>query len=372
MSSGLIPAEIRSSPAAIRETVDLAGEQARLVAVEFRARSVRRIFIIGNGTSYHSSLAAAWLFRRHATPDDPVVVPLTAGDFRHYPPQLGPTDAVVGVSASGEFRDVISVVEHLRGRVPTAAVVHVPNSSLTQLADHTIVAAGGPSAVPVMTKTYSSTLTAALLLIAHLFDDRRTRDIVDGVLQAADQVAWAIDAASERVSGLAPRLAASEHMFVYGSGAAYAAALEGALKLKEISLVHAEGAETWEMASGAATMIGPGACVVMLAPTGPGHEAAVELSRHCREWGAQVVEVSPLPSGTDAVLPLPEGVVEDLAPLHSVPPVALLAYELALQRGIDPDRPGWTERYRKQGMTHVAGAGGAPSVPRIPAGHPDA
>ena len=121
--------------------------------------------MIGNGTSYHSSLAAATLYRRHAEPDDPAVVALTAGEFRTYLPALGPRDAVLGISASGEFRDVVAVFEALSGRIPTVAVVHVPGSTLDGTADHVVRSAGGPSNVPVMTKTFAATLVAAELVL---------------------------------------------------------------------------------------------------------------------------------------------------------------------------------------------------------------
>ena len=93
---------------------------------------VRRVHVIGNGTSYHSSLAAATLYRHHAGPDDPVVVPTTAAEFLVYPPVLGPRDAVVGISSSGEFKDVVAVAAAVRGRIPMAGIVHVPGSTLDE------------------------------------------------------------------------------------------------------------------------------------------------------------------------------------------------------------------------------------------------
>jgi glucosamine--fructose-6-phosphate aminotransferase (isomerizing) len=138
------------------------------------------------------------------------------------------------------------------------------------------------------------------------------------------------------------------------------AALEAALKLKEMALVHAEGAETWEMTSGAATMLGPEAVVIALAPEGPARPAMADLLRHAVAWGSRVIEVGParLVEGS-ALLPLPAGAVEDHAPLTAVPPVALLAFALARRRGANPDRPDWIERYHSQGLTHILGAGKA-------------
>jgi len=356
--TGRIAAEIRDEPAAIRATLaasrDAAGETAEVLV----AGGVRRVHLIGNGTSYHSSLAAALVHRRLANADDPLVLAWTAGEFRHYAPDLADGDAVVGISASGEFRDVIAVTEALKGRIPTVAIVHNPGSTLTGLADHVILSAGGPSSVPVMTKTFASTLTAAILLVGELLGDDRAEDTVTALTAAAGDAEEAIDRSAPLVDALADDLAAAEHVFVVGSGGGYVAALEGALKLKEMALIHAEGSESWEMASGAATLIGPSSTVVALAPNGRGRDAVLDVTRHCAEWGARIVEIAPEAAipGADH-LPLATAAEEDLASLSALPPLALLADALARVRGIDPDVPAWTERYRSQGLTHVIGAG---------------
>jgi glucosamine--fructose-6-phosphate aminotransferase (isomerizing) len=357
MTDGIIWEEILEEPAAIRSTVADARGPAREIAAELRARRVRRLYLIGNGTSYHTALAAATVYRRHAGPDHPILEALTAGEFRHYTPQLAAADAVVGVSASGEFRDVVAVAEELAGRIPVIAVVHVRGSRLTTLTDHVLLASGGPSAVPVMTKTFASTLAATILLVAEVLGGDRADTLALELLRAADDAERAIELAEPLVPALAERYAAAEHLFVVGSGGGHPAALEAALKLKEMAVVHAEGSESWEMASGAATLIGPTSTVVALAPAGRGREAVTDVARHSAEWGARVIEAGPgqAVAGSD-LLPLPASASEDLASLTAVPPIALFAFALARARGHDPDRPTWTERYRKQGLTHVVGA----------------
>ncbi len=361
MIEGIVPAEIRAEGAAIRATLAEALPAARAAAAALRAAGTRRIHVIGNGTSYHSSLAAATLYRRHAASGDPTVIALDAGEFRHYLPALGPGDAVVGISASGEFRDVLAVVEALRGRIPTVGIVHVPGSGLDRAADHVVRSAGGPSTVPVMTKTFVATLAATHLVLGELLGGERAAGLRAALAAAADDVEAAVATAVTRVEPLAASLAGAEHVFVLGSGNATAAAFEAALKLKEMALIHAEGAESWEMASGAATIVGPGSVVVALAPTGPGRAATLDVARHAAGWGARVIEVGPgagpATAGADH-LPLPASAGEDLAPLTAVAPVAMLAFVLARHRGHDPDRPGWVERYHSQGLRHIVGVGG--------------
>ncbi len=357
MIQGTVPAEIREGPEAIRATIRSAGPTARGVAGRWRAQGIRRVHVIGNGTSFHSSLASTALYRRSAGPDDPVVVPLTAADFVTYPPALGPADAIVGISSSGEFKDVVAAAERHRGSVPFAAVVHVEGSTLTRVASDVVMSAGGPSTVPVMTKTFSSTLAATELLLLELLGPAAGDALRADLLAAADAAESAIAAAEPLVDDLARRLQHAEHLFVTGGGLAYPAALEAALKLKEMALVHAEGAEAWEMTSGAATMLGPDAVVIALAPEGPARDAVGELLGHAAAWGATTIEVGPgrLQPGS-ALLPLPVSAAEAHAPLSAVPPVALLAFALARLRGADPDHPGWIERYHSQGLRHILGA----------------
>ncbi len=353
---GTIPGEIREGPAAIRATVDAAGASVRGVAADLRGRGVGRVWVIGNGTSYHSSLHAAGLARRLSRPGDPIAIPVTAGEFRSFRPTLDRRDAIVGVSASGEFRDVLGVFEEVRGQVPTVGIVHVPGSSLTRVADHVIFSAGGPSGAPVMTKTFSATLSATILMLAAILGDDALDEVSTGIRLAADHAERAIADAWPVVEELAAEIAEAEHLFVVGGGLAFPAALEAALKLKEMALVHAEASETWEMASGPATIVGPGSVVVSLAPDGRARAATDDVVRHCREWGARVIEVAPSRAvGDSRWLVVPAGVDERFAPLTVVPPIALLAYVLAGLRGATPDRPGWTERYHSQGLMHIVG-----------------
>jgi glucosamine--fructose-6-phosphate aminotransferase (isomerizing) len=353
---GTVPSEIQEGPAAIRATVDAAEGSVRAVAGQLRAQGVRRAWVIGNGTSFHSSLHAAGLARRLAGPDDPIAIPVTAGDFRTFLPRLDRGDVVVGISASGEFRDVLGVFEEVRGRVPTVAIVHVPGSSLTRVADHVVLSAGGPSGAPVMTKTFSSTLSATILMLGAMLGDETLDQVAADLRLAATHAERAIADAWPAVEVIAAELADAEHIFVVGGGLAYPAALEAALKLKEMALVHAEASETWEMASGPATIVGPGTVVVSLAPDGPARAATDDVVRHCREWGARVIEVAPSRAVADShFLAVPADVDERYAPLTVVPPVALLAYVIAGLRGATPDRPSWTERYHSQGLTHIVG-----------------
>jgi glutamine---fructose-6-phosphate transaminase (isomerizing) len=360
MIEGIIPAEILEGPAAIRATLDAATPAARDAAAFLADRDVRRVFVIGNGTSYHSALAATALQGRFAGPDDPIAIARTAGDFRTNRPALGPHDAVVGISASGEFADVVAVFEELRGQTPTVGIVHVPGSTLTRLADRIVTSAGGPSNVPVMTKTFSSTLVATELTLLAQLGDGPLEAASQAIAAAAGHAEASIGSMAEGVQRVVDRLERYDHVFVVGAGIAHIASLEAALKLKEIALVHAEGGETWEVTSGAATMIDERSAVIALAPPGAGRAATADLVRHLAGWGAAMIEVGPERIVPDSLLvEIPPSADEDHAPLVVVPPVALAAFHLARRRGLDPDRPHWVARYHSQGLKHILGVDAA-------------
>ncbi len=353
MSSESILRELRELPAAIRATLAETRPSAARAASAIWERSPRRVYVIGNGTSFYSALAASYTARALAGPEDPSVLAMMAGDFRYFTPALGAGDAVVGVTASGEFRDVLATFERLEGRCLRIGITHVPGSSITRLADATLIGGGGPSRVPVMTKTYASTLTATHLLMLELFS--ASRDYFADLEASADRAAAAISEAEKSVPYLVPELSEVEHAFCFGAGNAYAAALEGALKLKEMPLLHAEGSETWEMASGPSTMVDERALCIALYNGSKGDESTAAVARHTREWGARVVDIGPERPTGDMHLRVAVPQKEAFASLALVAPLYLLAYRVARARDIDPENPHWRERYHAQGMTHIVG-----------------
>jgi glucosamine--fructose-6-phosphate aminotransferase (isomerizing) len=353
MPHALISEEIRATPDAIRATIDETRPTARVAAGAIKARAPRRVFITGNGTSYYSSLAASYTARALAGPSDPFVLAMLSGDLRYYTPSLTEQDVIVGVSASGEFRDVIALFERLHGKALLIGITHIAGSSITKLADFTLISGGGPSQVPVMTKTYASTLTAIHLLMLEMFS--ATEMVFTDLAASADRAHDAIEGAHQRVPALVRALDGFEHSFYFGAGPGYAAALEGSLKMKEMALLHAEGSETWEMASGPATMVDQNTFCVALYSGGSGDEFTRDGAQKAREWGARVIEVGPDASAGDFHLRVTPPQFEPFATLSLIPPVAYLAEQIARSKGLNPDRPHWRERYHAQGMTHIIG-----------------
>lgn len=359
-SKGTILREIAEGPDAIRVTIEESRDAAHAAAALMRSAGVRRVFLIGNGTSLFSCEFVAGWYRVLAGPMDPLLIPISAGEFLHHRPRIRASDAVLGISSSGEFRDVVGAIREVRGSVPVVGVVQVATSTVATLADALVVAGGGAGETPVMTKTFLSTATAAAMVALGLLADHDAADAGRAQLWiAADHAEQAIGEAEPLVGPLAERLREFQHAFVVGTGGAAVAAREGALKLKEMAILHAEGVETWEAESGSATIIGPGSFLVGIRPGAPSEAATERLSRLSGEWGATVVEVaqeSRVPGAT--LLPIPSGALDVLAALYAVPPIALLGYHLAVARGLNPDEPTWATRYASQGLSHIVGGSG--------------
>jgi glucosamine--fructose-6-phosphate aminotransferase (isomerizing) len=352
--SGIVPTEIFQTPEAVRATLAAVASAARDAAAAMRERAARRMFFVGNGTSHYTGLAASYTARALAGPEDPLFLAVPAGDFRHLTPALGPRDAIIGMSASGEFRDVLAVFDQWRGRCLRIGITQVPGSSLARLADVALVCGGGPSHVPVMTKTYATTLTAAHLLVLEYFG--APRPWFADLAASADRCAEALRGAEAALDGAVDALARMEHAFYFGAGGGYAAALEGALKMKEMALLHAEGSETWEMASGPATMVSTRTFCVALYSGGPADEGSAQVAGRVRAWGAPLLEIGPRGAAGHWQVPVAAPAHDSFASLALVPVAALLAYRVARARGLEPDAPAWRERYRQLGMTHLAGA----------------
>ena len=209
-----------------------------------------------------------------------------------------------------------------------------------------------------MTKTYSATLAATELLLIELLGDEAGDALTARARAPPRTQPTPRSPPPSRWSSRSPTgLRDVRHLFVTGGGLGYPAALEAALKLKEMALVHAEGAEAWEMTSGAATMLGPDAVVIALAPAGPaagGPRRAADprrgLGRAHDRGGAASGSVE-----GSALLPLPADAAEDHAPLSAVPPVALLAVRA---------RPCARRQSRPPRLDRAVPQPGAPAHPR--------
>ena len=321
--------------------------QVALPQMDFDMSSVDRITIVACGTSYYAGLVAKYWCEHFARV--PVDIDY-ASEFRYRDPVLQEGGLALFISQSGETADTLAALRHCRaaGQI-IAAVVNVPTSSMAREADLLLPTHAGPEIGVASTKAFTCQLAVLAALAAHLAvrKGRMTRteeaEIVRHLLEAPAALNAALNL-DDDIAAIAPLVAPARDVLYLGRGPDYPLALEGALKLKEISYIHAEGYAAGEMKHGPIALIDEHVPVIVLAPSGPLFEKTVSNMQEVRARGGKIVLVSDS-SGLDeagegcvATIEMPR-VHPLIAPLVYAVPVQLLAYHVACVKGTDVDQP---------------------------------
>ncbi len=342
--------EIHEQPQAIADTllgrVRLSDADAALDELPDAVFAARRIVVVACGTSYHAGLALQYLA------ESLVRIPVrceVASEFRYRDPVLLDGDVVLAISQSGETADTLAAVAEARRRGRTvAAVCNVVGSSLARTADAVVYTHAGPEISVASTKAFTTQLTALLLLAVALGRRRGTLDAARGLsileaLRAAPEAIGRVLAGEEAIRAIARRYVDARNMLYLGRGLGYPVALEGALKLKEISYIHAEGYPSGEMKHGPIALVDATLPVVAIATPGPGYEKVLSNLEEVRARGGRIVALSAagdeaVAALADHVIPVPE-VHEAVAPIVATVPLQLFAYHVADAKGTDVDQP---------------------------------
>jgi glucosamine--fructose-6-phosphate aminotransferase (isomerizing) len=341
--------EIYEQPRAVTDTLRgrllVDGKDALLDGLEIKPLP-RRLVLLACGTSYHAGLVGKFLIEAAARL--PVEVDL-ASEFRYRDPVIGPDDLVVGISQSGETADTLAAIKEAKARgARTLAICNVVDSALARTADGTVYTHAGPEIGVASTKCFTAQLAALALLAIHL--GRRTgalgeaaaSDLIRELLLIPNKMAEALGELGD-LKALARRYKDAKDFLYLGRGTNYPIALEGALKLKEISYIHAEGYAAGEMKHGPIALIDDGIPVVVIAPRGKGYEKVLSNLAQVRAREGHVIAVATkgdqeIAENCRDVLWVPDA-PSLLQPLLTVLPLQLLAYAVALARGNDVDQP---------------------------------
>ncbi|MGI8587333.1 MAG: glutamine--fructose-6-phosphate transaminase (isomerizing) [Chloroflexia bacterium] len=325
--------EIWEQPGLIRQIVGEGGEQAAQLAGFLSTAS--DIYFTGCGTAYHAGLMGTYVLAQVA---DRMAHTIYAHELPNFTPFLHEQQAVVALSQSGETIDVLDAVRAAHASaVPVAALVNVPGSTLSREADLTLLLGAGPEKCVLSTKAFTAKV-AYLMLAAGVIGGREAEVHAALSEAAAEMDAMRADGRIDVVRALAERIQHSEHLFVVGRGACYPLALEAALKVKEVSYIHAEGFASGELKHGVIALVEKGTPCIVFAPSGPDEAQALTTAGELRARGALVVGVGPQSHPVFDVH-LRVDASGHAFPLAALPPVQLLAYNLALLRGLDPDKP---------------------------------
>jgi glutamine---fructose-6-phosphate transaminase (isomerizing) len=343
--------EIFEQPLVVAQTLQsylkpLQGQVA-LPIPDFDFSGVTRVQIVACGTSYYAGMVASYWLEQFAR--IPVEIDF-ASEFRYREPVLEAGGLALFISQSGETADTLAALRHARAEgQKIAAVVNVPTSSMSREADLLLPTHAGTEIGVASTKAFTCQLAVLAALAANLARVRgrlsaeAERDIVTHLAEAPAAMNAAL-AHDEAVAAIAPLVAKARDVLYLGRGPDFAMALEGALKLKEISYIHAEGYAAGEMKHGPIALIDEHVPVIVLAPSGPYFEKTVSNMQEVRARGGQVILISDADGiaaageGCLATLEMPK-VHPLIAPLVYAIPVQLLAYHVAVLKGTDVDQP---------------------------------
>lgn len=346
--------EIYEQPKAVRDTVQIHVNDADEVVfdnLKWTKADISRIdhiLITACGTAYHAGLVAKYYIERFAR--IPVSVEI-ASEYRYSHPLTSEGTFVIVVSQSGETIDTLAALkEAKRLGAQSLAVTNSIGSSIAREADYTVYTLAGPEIAVASTKAYTTQLVALLMLALYMGQVKGTvspeevKDIIAALKALPDDIEKVLaDKERERMAGFADSLIRANDIFYLGRSIDYAIAMEGALKLKEISYIHAEAYAGGELKHGTLALITPETPVISVVTQDEIAPKMYSNIQEVRARGAEVIGIGyeddeEIEKYTTAVVRIPR-VAEFIAPILSVIPMQLLAYYTGIKRGNDVDKP---------------------------------
>ena len=303
---------------------------------------IKRIILLGCGTSWHACLVGAYLFE--GVSKVPTIVEY-ASEFRYRDPILSPSDLVIALSQSGETADTIAALEEAKSKgARTLGIVNVVSSTIARMVEGGVYMKAGREIGVASTKAFTSNLVSLYLMAVYfgrlkkVVSDDESLKMMEELSKVPGHVQEILNE-SGKIEGIASKYFNSSNALYLGRNYNFPIALEGALKLKEISYIHAEGYPAAEMKHGPIALIDENMPVVVLAPEGRLYgKVLINISEVKSRKGKVIVITTNGLGDFDEVIKIPK-VSESLMPLLSVIPTQLLAYYIAKKRGCEIDKP---------------------------------
>ena len=318
-----------------------------LPALPFALADVSRITISACGSAFYAGLTARfWLESLAGVPADADV----ASEFRYRAPPMAPGGLGLLVSQSGETADTLAALRYMKARGQNIlSVLNVPESSMARDSDAVLDSIAGPEIGVASTKAFTAQLTVLAVFALAMAQARRALDeaeiirLSDALLEIPSKAAEVL-ADEAPIRRLAARIAEARDVLYLGRGACFPIALEGALKLKEISYIHAEGYAAGEMKHGPIALIDKAVPVIAICPSGPLFEKTASNLQEAAARGGQIVLFSDAAGAArlrsiaaeTVILPTVDPFAAPI--LHAIP-VQMLAYHVAVLKGTDVDQP---------------------------------
>jgi glucosamine--fructose-6-phosphate aminotransferase (isomerizing) len=346
--------EIFEQPRAIEDTLrgrldrehgDIDGAEIGLSAED--ARRIQRVYLLACGTSHHAAMIGRHYFERLARV--PATVEL-ASEFRARDPVVLPGDLVIAISQSGETLDTLVAAKLAKERgARVLALANVMGSAIPRMADGELYTRAGPEMGVASTKCFTAQLIALLMLALYVGRRRdaisadRARELVEGMARLPHLMRDVLQGTRQLTLSLARRYLDARDVLFLGRGPSFPIALEGALKLKEISYVHAEGYAAGEMKHGPIALIDSSVPVIVLVPRDEFRDKSMSNLQEAKARGGRIIAIAT--EGDEDARKLADEVIEiaaadgDLLPLLTILPLQLYAYYVADLKGTDVDQP---------------------------------
>lgn len=342
--------EIMEQPKVIRDTVTPRIKNGEVVLdgieLDRYLDTVNKIVITACGSAYHAGFVGKYVLEKLARV--PVEVDL-ASEFRYRDPMINKNSLVIAVSQSGETADTLAALKEAKRRgAKTIAIVNVVSSAIATTADNVIYTWAGPEIAVATTKAYSAQLTVFYLLAIYMarrlgkIDDARNAQLIADLINLPEKVEKLFEQKTV-IQNMASLYFNEKHIFFIGRNLDYASALEGSLKLKEISYIHSEAYAAGELKHGTISLIEEGRLVVAVACQNQLFEKTLSNIREVKARGADIIAIANennavIQSETDKVLYIPSTDPLFTASL-SVIPMQFLGYYVAAANGCDIDKP---------------------------------
>lgn len=325
--------EIYEEPQVIKDTLS---EAEKIKEIVSKFKNFNRICFVACGTSYHASLIGEYLIESQIGIPTEVIL---ASEFEYFQKTLDKHTLVIFITQSGETADTIKALKIAKKKSETLAIVNVVGSSITREADHVIYTRAGPEISVAATKTYISQLICIYLLVAYLGENEKLLDNLYKISRLSEKIL----SREEQIREIAKKYKFARDFFYIGRGFNYPTALEGALKLKEITYIHGEGYPAGELKHGPLALIEDNIPVVGILPPGPSYRKTYNNLQEIKARGADMIILGAnndthLDDIEDKLLFDPE-IDEVLSPLLYIIDLQLLAYYISIEKGIDPDKP---------------------------------
>lgn len=326
--------EIHEEPDAVKNTLM---EEKEIRDVIKRFPEFKNICFVACGTSYHASLVGKYLFETLVGLPTDVML---ASEFEYSSGALDKDTLVILITQSGETADTLKALRIAGEKSDTLAIVNVVGSTATREAKHVIYTRAGPEIGVAATKTYVSQLTA-IYLLAILMGGKE--EFIETLQKAPDYMEEALNK-EDQIREIAQKYKDTSDFFFIGRGFSYPTAMEGALKLKEITYIHGEGYAAGELKHGPLALIDDEVPVVAVTPPGHSHDKTLSNLEEVKARGAKVIALGSnddhiLKSESNEFIGFSDEINEMFSPLPYVIPMQLLAYYISVERNIDPDKP---------------------------------